>query len=274
MPLRRGHSNETISDNVRKLMHEGHSAKRAVAIALSHARKSSSKRRRTRKSMFISVKDSLMKSNGGSSASSILESVVGGATALQELSTEARAQLEKWLSSLAQSSKPSKAQPRVVSSSKVRKDPTWLSGGGTESAESIMARVREGYPLQPDDRKVVQAAVTAGTFTMGGEDLEKYGIKPIKTAKARSLTSLLTQLGKHRPKSATYEGDPPKPKKGFMAMHEEMIPPVKPRPSKKVLVERKPSPNLPPVRKSLFISSEVYLEKSIKRDLGLYVTLG
>ena len=64
MPLRRGRSNETISDNVRKLMHEGHSAKRAIAIALSHARKSSTKRRRTRKSMFISAKDSLMKGNG------------------------------------------------------------------------------------------------------------------------------------------------------------------------------------------------------------------
>lgn len=46
MPLRRGASKKTISHNVRKLVHEGHGQKQAVAIALNRANKSYRKRKR------------------------------------------------------------------------------------------------------------------------------------------------------------------------------------------------------------------------------------
>jgi len=57
MPLRQGNSDETVSENIRKLKEEGYPQDQAVAIAMSTKRKS------TEKSMFVSVKDSLIKSD-------------------------------------------------------------------------------------------------------------------------------------------------------------------------------------------------------------------
>jgi hypothetical protein len=43
MPLKRGSSKETISENIKKLMNEGYPREQAVAIALEEARKSKKK---------------------------------------------------------------------------------------------------------------------------------------------------------------------------------------------------------------------------------------
>jgi len=40
MPLKKGIDNETVSDNIRQLMHEGYPQKQAVAIALNEKRRS------------------------------------------------------------------------------------------------------------------------------------------------------------------------------------------------------------------------------------------
>jgi hypothetical protein len=57
MPLAQGNSDETVSENIRKLREEGYPQDQAVAIAMSTKRKS------TEKSMFVSVKDSLSKAD-------------------------------------------------------------------------------------------------------------------------------------------------------------------------------------------------------------------
>lgn len=46
MPLAKGSSKETVSKNIRKLMHEGRPQKQSVAIALKSARKSKRKAKR------------------------------------------------------------------------------------------------------------------------------------------------------------------------------------------------------------------------------------
>jgi len=48
MPLRKGHSNKTISANIRELRNSGRSQKQAIAIAMSQAKKKK-KRKRTKK---------------------------------------------------------------------------------------------------------------------------------------------------------------------------------------------------------------------------------
>ena len=57
MPLNEGSSDKAVSDNIKKLMSEGYPRKQAVAIALS-------KQRESKKSLFISVEDGLVKGLG------------------------------------------------------------------------------------------------------------------------------------------------------------------------------------------------------------------
>jgi uncharacterized protein YoaH (UPF0181 family) len=46
MPLKRGSSDQTISENIRRLMEEGYPQKQAIAIAMRNAEKRRKKRKR------------------------------------------------------------------------------------------------------------------------------------------------------------------------------------------------------------------------------------
>jgi len=46
MPLKRGSSDKTISENIRRLMEEGYPQKQAIAIAMRNAEKPRKKRKR------------------------------------------------------------------------------------------------------------------------------------------------------------------------------------------------------------------------------------
>ena len=50
MPLKRGKSDEIVSENIKKLIHEGYPQKQAVAIALSEAGRGMSKRKAKKRS--------------------------------------------------------------------------------------------------------------------------------------------------------------------------------------------------------------------------------
>ena len=50
MPLAKGHSKEVISENIRRLRHEGRPEKQAIAIAYSEAGRSRKKKSKQRKS--------------------------------------------------------------------------------------------------------------------------------------------------------------------------------------------------------------------------------
>jgi len=49
MPLKRGSSDQTISENIRRLMEEGYPQKQAIAIATRNAGKKRKKKRRKKK---------------------------------------------------------------------------------------------------------------------------------------------------------------------------------------------------------------------------------
>jgi hypothetical protein len=49
MPLKKGSSKEIISENIRELIHSGRSERQAIAIALSEARRTGSRKKKKHK---------------------------------------------------------------------------------------------------------------------------------------------------------------------------------------------------------------------------------
>lgn len=57
LPLKKGKSKKTISENIREMMHSGHPKKQAIAAALATARKSGAKilRKKSKKTRTVAV---------------------------------------------------------------------------------------------------------------------------------------------------------------------------------------------------------------------------
>lgn len=57
MPLKKGSSDQTISDNIRRLRHEGYEQKQAIAIAYSEAGRSRKQTRKRKRKHDMPQKD-------------------------------------------------------------------------------------------------------------------------------------------------------------------------------------------------------------------------
>jgi uncharacterized protein YoaH (UPF0181 family) len=53
MPLKKGKSKKVVSENIREMMHSGHSQKQAIAAAMNSAGKSKKKKKRESTAAFM-----------------------------------------------------------------------------------------------------------------------------------------------------------------------------------------------------------------------------